>query len=113
MCGMCIASVKQSLMNGVAVVHRISCTAIEPRHGQGGTARQSCDNSLKSLRSENGCIELRLYFGGDWKGSGSQGSSVVFRSLHFASLREAELGERKSFSLVRLTFGQALCRISK
>jgi hypothetical protein len=27
-------------MNGVAVVHRISCTAIEPRHGRGGTARQ-------------------------------------------------------------------------
>jgi hypothetical protein len=26
-------------MNGVAVVHRISCTAIEPRHGRGGTAR--------------------------------------------------------------------------
>jgi hypothetical protein len=39
MCGMSIASVKQSLMNGVAVVHRISCTAIEPRHGRGGTAR--------------------------------------------------------------------------
>jgi hypothetical protein len=37
---MSIASVKQSLMNGVAVVHRISCTAIEPRHGRGGTARQ-------------------------------------------------------------------------
>jgi hypothetical protein len=41
MCGMSIASVKQSLMNGVAVVHRISCTAIEPRHGRGGTARQA------------------------------------------------------------------------
>jgi hypothetical protein len=27
-------------MNGVAVVHRISCTAIEPRHGRGGTARR-------------------------------------------------------------------------
>jgi hypothetical protein len=26
MCGMSIASVKQPLMNGVAVVHRISCT---------------------------------------------------------------------------------------
>jgi hypothetical protein len=37
---MSIVSVKQSLMNGVAVVHRISCTAIEPRHGRGGTARQ-------------------------------------------------------------------------
>jgi exonuclease III len=34
-----IALVKQPLMNGVAVVHRISCTAIEPRHGRGGTAR--------------------------------------------------------------------------
>jgi hypothetical protein len=33
MCDMSIASVKQSLMNGVTVVHRISCTAIEPRHG--------------------------------------------------------------------------------
>jgi hypothetical protein len=41
MCGMSIVSVKQSLMNGVAVVHRISCTAIEPRHGQGGTAQQA------------------------------------------------------------------------
>jgi hypothetical protein len=41
MCGMSIASVKQSLMNGVAVVHRISCTAIEPSHGRGGTARHS------------------------------------------------------------------------
>jgi hypothetical protein len=38
---MSIASVKQSLMNGVAVVHRISCTAIEPRHGRGGTARHT------------------------------------------------------------------------
>jgi hypothetical protein len=37
---MSIASVKQPLMNGVAVVHRVSCTAIEPRHGRGGTARQ-------------------------------------------------------------------------
>jgi hypothetical protein len=36
---MSIASVKQSLMNGVTAVHRISCTAIEPRHGRGGTAR--------------------------------------------------------------------------
>jgi hypothetical protein len=26
-------------MNGVAVVHRVSCTAIEPRHGRGGTAQ--------------------------------------------------------------------------
>jgi hypothetical protein len=39
MCGMSIASVKQSLMDGVALVHRISCTAIEPRHGRGGTAQ--------------------------------------------------------------------------
>src|SRR3569833_1644373 len=38
---MSIASVKQPLMNSVAVVHRISCTAIEPRHGRGGTARHS------------------------------------------------------------------------
>jgi hypothetical protein len=36
---MSIASVKQSLMNGVTAVHRISCMAIESRHGRGGTAR--------------------------------------------------------------------------
>jgi hypothetical protein len=43
LCGMSIASVKQPLMKGVTAVHRISCTAIEPRHGRGGTAQQrSC-----------------------------------------------------------------------
>jgi hypothetical protein len=50
MCGMSIVSVKQSLMNGVAVVHRISCTAIEPRHGRGGTARQLASCSSIILR---------------------------------------------------------------
>jgi hypothetical protein len=49
MCGMSIASVKQPLMNGVAVVHRISCTAIEPRHGRGGTARQLSRHVLSVL----------------------------------------------------------------
>jgi hypothetical protein len=38
---MSIASVKQFLMNGVTAVHRISCTATEPRHGQEGTARDT------------------------------------------------------------------------
>jgi hypothetical protein len=32
---------QQPLMNGVTAMHRISCTAIEPRHGRGGTARKS------------------------------------------------------------------------
>jgi hypothetical protein len=37
-------------MNGVAVVHRISCTAIEPRHGQGGTARQGPRQNARQIR---------------------------------------------------------------
>jgi hypothetical protein len=50
MCGMSVASVKQSLMNGVTVVDRVSCTAIEPRHGRGGTARQLSGHVLSVLR---------------------------------------------------------------
>jgi hypothetical protein len=46
---MSIVSVKQSLMNGVAVVYRISCTAIEPRHGQGGTARHSPESNGRQV----------------------------------------------------------------
>jgi hypothetical protein len=45
----CIASVKQSLMNGVTAVHRISCMAIEPRHGRGGTARKLLGHVLLVL----------------------------------------------------------------
>jgi hypothetical protein len=59
MCGMSIVSVKQSLMNGVAVVHRISCTAIEPRHGRGGTARQP------SYTIERVGLLRRVYYGGN------------------------------------------------
>jgi hypothetical protein len=45
MCGTNIVLVKHSLMNGVTIdnwqVHRISCTAIESRHGRWWTAQHS------------------------------------------------------------------------
>jgi hypothetical protein len=41
------ASVKQTLMNGVTVVHRISCMTIEPRHGREGTAQHVFNDGLE------------------------------------------------------------------
>jgi hypothetical protein len=47
-------------MNGVAIVHRITCTAVEPRHGRGGTARQgstrlSGGDSSRGVRPCSAC----------------------------------------------------------
>jgi hypothetical protein len=57
MCGMSIASVKQSLMVGVTVVHRISCTAIKPRHGRGGTAQHAADQSEFGNTEKDGDLQ--------------------------------------------------------
>jgi hypothetical protein len=73
MCGMSIASVKQPLMNGVAVVHRISCTAIKPRHGRGGTARHSC----RLAEAAGVVVASRRVLVGAFKASGGVARSIL------------------------------------
>jgi hypothetical protein len=55
---MSIASVKQSLINGATAGHRRSCTAIELRHGRGGTTRHARAYNLKM--DSDGTISGRM-----------------------------------------------------